>query len=293
MKLLTIDSREVAGRPGALLTSGEVLDLAASPSTLAESQWIPYSIVSILIAGSGGLEHVDRLIRAAENADGAERERLRANGALLPFAGTALMAPVRRPGLLLVVGQDSATYIKSPNTAVGNRASVKVPWAASEPVMATPMLAIVIGRAIFQVDPDRAADAIVGYTLLIDLAKPSAGAGQSVTAWRRHLEGRQFPGACPMGPVIITKDEIEDLGALRAVAEINGIEMAAGTFYEQGINAGALIADLSQRYAFRPGDLVAVEPPAETGPGRPQEVSIGDLFTFRLGNLTTLDVTIT
>ena len=42
MKLLTIDSREVSGRPGALLTSGEVLDLAASPSTLSESQWIPY-----------------------------------------------------------------------------------------------------------------------------------------------------------------------------------------------------------------------------------------------------------
>lgn len=293
MKLLTIDSREVAGRPGALLASGEILDLAATPSTLSDSQWIPYSIVSLLAAGAGGLEQVGRLIKAAENAEGAEREKLKSKGALLPFAGTVLMAPIRRPGLVLVAGQDSGTDIKSPNTAVGNGASVKVPWAASEPVMGTGMLAIVIGRAIFQADPAMAGDAIVGYTLLIDLAKQANGAERSVTEWRRYMESRQFPGACPIGPVIITKDEIDDPGALRAVVEINGIEMAAGTLYEQGLDPGALLAELSQRYAFRPGDLIAVEPPADSGPGRPQELGIGDLFTFRLDDLAALDVTIT
>ena len=47
MKLLTIDSREVTGRPGVLLDSGDILDLAAAPSTLNESQWIPHSVVML------------------------------------------------------------------------------------------------------------------------------------------------------------------------------------------------------------------------------------------------------
>ena len=51
MKLVTIDAREVAGRPGVLLEDGNILDLTAAPSTLSQSQWIPQSVVSILAAG--------------------------------------------------------------------------------------------------------------------------------------------------------------------------------------------------------------------------------------------------
>ncbi len=96
MKLLTIDSREVTGRPGVLLDSGDILDLATAPSTLSESQWIPHSIVSVIAAGRDGLERVARLVAGAEQAD---RQQLLEAGTLLPYSGTALLAPVR--GVLL------------------------------------------------------------------------------------------------------------------------------------------------------------------------------------------------
>lgn len=290
MKLLTIDSREVAGRPGALLDTGEILDLVAAPSSMSDSQWIPHSVVSVLHAGREGLSFASQLVAAANRADGAERERLKDRGAILPFAGTALMAPVRRPGLILVVNSESDAYIKSPNTAVGNEASVKAPWPGDEAVMGTGMLAAVIGRAIFEADVDAAEDAIAGYTLLIDLSTRSPGPGTSVAEWRRYMESKQFPGACPIGPVIVTKDEIDDPAALTASVEINGIEMASGELYGDDLDIGTMLSDLSQRYAFRPGDLVAIDPSADRGPGQPQELGVADRLSVRIGDLAELNV---
>jgi acylpyruvate hydrolase len=290
MKLLTIDSREVTGRPGVLLSSGEILDLAASPNSLAESQWIPYSIVSILAAGTGGLEHVSRLARAAENAAGPERDKLSNDGALLPFTGTELMAPIRRPGLILMVDAESNGTIKSPNTAVGNGASVSVPWAGQAGVMGSGMLAIVIGRSIFQVSPDEAEQAIAGYTLLIDLSIKRPGAQASLSEWNAYIESRQFPGAGPIGPVIITSDEIEDPARLSAAALRNGVEVASGQLLPENLSVPSLLSELSQRYAFRPGDLIALEPSVAERPGYPRELKSGDKYAFRLDNLTQLEV---
>ena len=290
MKLLTIDSREVTGRPGVLLSSGEILDLAASPSTLSESQWIPYSIVSILAAGRGGLEHVSRLVRAAEDAVGPQRENLNSKGVLLPFSGTELMAPIRRPGLVLVVDRDLNSYIKSPNTVVGNGASVNVPWAGRAGVMGSGMLAAVIGGSIFQSSPNEAEQAIAGYTLMLDLSVKHPGDAATLSEWRQYVDSKQFPGSGPIGPVIITKDEIEDPKTLSAAALINGVEVAAGRLYADGLNVPSLLADLSQTYAFRPGDLIAIEPSDPHGPGCPRALQSGDKFSMRLADLTELEV---
>lgn len=290
MKLLTIDSREVTGRPGVLLSSGEILDLTASPSTLSESQWIPYSIVSILAAGRGGLEHVSRLVRAAEEAVGPQREKLNSKGVLLPFSGTELMAPIRRPGLVLVVDRESNGYIKSPNTVVGNGTSVNVPWAGGAGVVGSGMLAVVIGGSIFQSSPNVAEQAIAGYTLMLDLSIKHPGDAATLSAWRQYIDSKQFPGSGPIGPVIITKDEIPDPVTLSATALINGVEVAAGRLYAEGLNIPSLLADLSQRYAFRPGDLIAIEPSGPQGPGCPRALKSGDKFGLRLADLTELEV---
>jgi 2-keto-4-pentenoate hydratase/2-oxohepta-3-ene-1,7-dioic acid hydratase in catechol pathway len=293
MKLLTIDSREVTGRPGVLLSSGEILDLAASPSSLSESQWIPYSIVSILAAGTGGLEHVDRLVRAAEDAVGPQRERLNSRGVLLPFPGTELMAPIRRPGLVLVVDSELNGYIKSPNTAVGHGASVAVPWAGHSAVLASGMLAVVIGRSIFQANADEAEQAISGYTLMLDLSIRHPGNTATLPDWQQYIESKQFPGSAPIGPVIITKDEIQDPGTLEATALINGVDVATGRLYAAALDIPSLLAELSQRYAFRPGDLIALEPPDEPGPGGPRVLQPGDKYSLRLVDMTELEVRIT
>ncbi len=287
MKLLTIDSREVTGRPGVLLASGEILDLATAPSTLSESQWIPHSIVSVLAAGRDGVERVARLVAAAERSDVSE---LRHVGALLPYHGTALLAPVRRPGLVLIVDADGSGLIKSPNAAVGNGAVVRRPFADVDTLVAAPMLAVVIGRPIFAATKAESAEAIAGYTLLMDLSRAQPDGGDDA-AWRRYIDGKQFPGACPIGPVIVTGDELDEPSHLPASVSINDVEVGAGPLWPNDHDAARLLASLSRRYAFRPGDLVAWAPSHESA-GESRTLHPGDRFSVACPGLPVLEVTI-
>ena len=131
MRLVTIDGREVGGRPGVWLPSGEILDLAASPSGLTASQWRPHSVVSVLAEGEEGAARIARLIAECGQATEAVRDEWRSTGRLLPGAGTRLMTPIRRPGLLLVVtglsGGRPVAYIKNPNAAAGPTAEIAMP----------------------------------------------------------------------------------------------------------------------------------------------------------------------
>jgi 2-keto-4-pentenoate hydratase/2-oxohepta-3-ene-1,7-dioic acid hydratase in catechol pathway len=245
-----------------------------------------------LAAGDNGRERVGRLIDAAEDATGPDRDLLRSTGVVLPFSGTALMPPVRRPGLVLVVNPTTDGYIKNPNAAVANGASVQVPWAGRDGVMATGMLCVVIGRPLFRADRDEAEEAIAGYTLLIDLSANAPASDASARDWRQYLESKQFPGACPMGPVIVTRDEIRDPISLGATVRLNGVEVAAGKFYSGNPAIGDLLADLSGRYGFRPGDLVALEPSLDDGPGKSRSLAPGDRFSIAFDGLSELDVTV-
>ena len=288
MKLLTIDSREVTGRPGVLLDSGDILDLAAAPSSLSEAQWIPHSVVSVIASGRNGLERIQRLVAVAERSD---RQRLLQDGALLPYSGTALLAPVRRPGLVLIVDSNESSYIKSPNAAVGPGATVTIPWPDADVLWGTPMLACVIGRSFFKATEEEAADAIAGYTLLIDLCVLKPAAEESSTAWRKHLDSKQFPGACPIGPTIVTRDEFRDPSGATASVQINDVEVGSGPLWPGDENVGRLLSGLSQRYGFRPGDLIALEPSADSV-GASRKLRPGDRFSVTYPEVIELDVTI-
>ena len=290
MKLLTIDSREVTGRPGVLLDSGDILDLATAPTTLSQSQWIPHSVVSVIAAGRDGLERISRLVAAAELAD---RQLLLSNGTLLPSAGTALLAPVRRPGLVLIVDSPESGYIKSPNAAVGNGATVTIPWPNVDALWASPMLALVIGRPVFKASEKEAAAAIAGYTLLIDLCGQEPVATNDVPAWRRQIEARQFPGACPIGPTIVTRDEFGDPTSTMVSVRVNDVEISSGLLWSKEVDPCSLLQSLSQRHAFRPGDLVALAPVADDADaGRTRKLRPQDHFSVVCPGMIELDVTI-
>jgi 2-keto-4-pentenoate hydratase/2-oxohepta-3-ene-1,7-dioic acid hydratase in catechol pathway len=299
MKLLTIDSREVAGRPGVLLDSGWVLDLVAAPSTLSESQWVPASVISILAAGEQGRERVQRLVTAAESADAHEQERLKQSGVLLPFTKTALMPPLRRPGLILLVSAAEpvdaepapVTFIKSPNAAVGNDAKIAVPWSPDLGVVGCAMLGLVLGKPLYKASVREAGTAIAAVTLVMDISMPAPDAAAPAAEWRRCIQTKQFPGACPMGPVLVTRDSIPAVEDLAARILINGVQTGAGNLYSRRETPVELLAALSQGQAFRPGDLIAIEAGPDTEIGY-QTLRAGDQFAVAGDQLTQLQVTV-
>jgi 2-keto-4-pentenoate hydratase/2-oxohepta-3-ene-1,7-dioic acid hydratase in catechol pathway len=272
VQLVTIDSREVAGRPGAITAAGEILDLVAAPTTLEEAHWIPQSTVSILAAGEDGAEHVQRLL---DRAAGRDARELRDAGVLLPLEQTRLMPPVRRSGLVLVLESALATdgepapvaSVKSPNTVVGQSATVRVPWRASDGLDIRPLLGVVMGRPLYRAEAAAADAAIAAVTLLLDISGPRPDPAADAVAWRRYLDSKQFPAACPVGPALVTVDELPLAGTAGLSFRVNDVVIAQAQ-HTLG-ELPSLVAGLSRRHGFRPGDVIGFDlPGAVSEPGR-------------------------
>jgi hypothetical protein len=277
MKLVTIEAREVAGRPGVLLDGGVILDLSAAPGSLSASQWVPQSTISILAAGERGLAHARSLIALADG----QAERLSDAGALLKLTSTALMAPMRRPGLMLIshVLSDgaAASFIKSPNTAVGH-ASV-VPMHGHAELIANPMFAAVLNRPLYQADSEAVEAAIAAWTLTVDLA-PNRPEPQDADDWREYVAARQFPGSMPMGPALVTVDELANPGAVPAQVTINGVDTWAGLICPPVVDCVQRLTALSQDYAFSPGDVIAFATALDSPSSPRQKLKSADVFSI-------------
>ena len=285
MRLVTIDCREVGGRPGVMVSDDEILDLAGAPRTMDESQWIPYSVVNVLAAGREGMLHAQRMVESVTGRDANEIQRLRDSRVLLPLAGTALLPPVRRPGLLLIVEDDGTSFIKSPNSAVGDRARIDAPWNDDAPLLCSAMVSAVIGRSLYRADPAEAEQAVVGYTLVMDLSAAASDDRE------RFIESKQFPGASPIGPAIVTADELPNADAARMTLSLNGVEVADAAAYDHAESLYARLATLSRAYAFRPGDLVCFSQPGDSVMSN-SKLRSGDAVRLTLEGVMSLEVSV-
>ena len=258
MRLVTLDSREVGGRPGICLPSGEILDLAAAQSGLAAAQWRPQSVVSVLAEGDEGMARVARFVAEFESASEAECQLWRRSGRLLPAAGTRLMTPIRRPGLLLMVSDTSpgrtACYVKNPNAVIGPDSSVAMHDGEDAHFYLLGMVGLVIGRPLFRATLAQAVRAIAALTLVADLGTRRLDSGTGDVC----ADARQFPGACVLGPALVTSDEFPAGESWPLMVTVNGRPVGSGPAQMDAKRASTLLAGLSSRYAFRPGDVVGM-----------------------------------
>lgn len=284
MRLVTLDCREVGGRPGIILASGEILDLAASPSGMTAAQWRPHSVVSVIAQGADGAARIARLVAECETASDDQRMQWRASGRLLPLTGTRLLPPIRRPGLLLMVadgrGGRSACYVKNPNAATGPDSSVAMPVGEDAHLYLLGMVGVVLGRPLFQATQADAARAIAALTLVADLGTRR----MTSTPADGSADSRQFPGACVIGPSLATLDEFPVGTDWNLGVAVNGRAVAASPVAMDAGRAAALLAELSTRYAFRPGDVVGV-------PGAVAEFELppASAISLILGGILSLD----
>lgn len=279
MRLVTLDSRENGGRPGVWLPSGEILDLATLPAGLSGAQWRPQSVVSVLTEGEEGAARISRLASEVDLASPELLQQWRNEARLLSRAGTQLLTPVRRPGLLLMIpgtsGETGRGYVKNPNSAVGPDAVVRLPHAALEEIFGLCLLGLVIGRPLFRSTPAQALRALAAVTLVADLGtkrvETSTGAA------------RQFPGACIIGPALVTVDEFPASAAWTPVIRINQHQVSASPGGITRSSAAEALAALSADYAFRPGDIVGLPvgvPESSLRAGDRVAISLGDDFTL-------------
>lgn len=127
-------------------------------------------------------------------------------------------------------------------------------------------LAVVIGSRAHRVCEDSALSHVFGYTIINDVsARDCRRAGQWIVS-----KGQD--SFAPMGPAIVTADEIPDPQTLDLKTWVNGVEKQNGNTQYMLFNVKQLIADISSVMTLEPGDIIATGTPAGVGAGRePQE----------------------
>ena len=147
-------------------------------------------------------------------------------------------------------------------------------------------LGVVIGAPATSVAAEDAMAHVFGYTCINDIS--SRDAWLDGDQW---LLGKSMPGFCPVGPWVVTRDEV-DPGDLRLGCTINGIAIQDGRTTQMRTPIAEVIAYLSRHVTLRPGDLVATgTPPRLDEPlGPDRHLDAGDVVTVwieGIGELTT------
>ncbi|NYE23549.1 fumarylacetoacetate hydrolase family protein [Pigmentiphaga litoralis] len=309
MKLVTINNVP-GGSAGALLGSGEIVNLAlaARPGTL--ETWMPTTVRGILEAGRAGMDLVRGIVSRHEALAPADREGLLAQGILMP-PGTPLLAPVPQPRLLIAAGlafhqhlkemsgtpvpSKPTAFMKSVNSITGPGAAVAIPKQAPSHVDFEGELAVVFGEHCYQATPDEAQRCIAGYTAANDISARDwvfdvFGAKEVWEArqtWEVNIMGKQLPGFTPLGPALVTADEFADITTARLQTRLNGQTMQSVTFDDLIFTINQTISYLSQWYAFAPGDVLLTGTPAGVGVGRKPAVYMqaGDVVEVEIDGI--------
>jgi acylpyruvate hydrolase len=271
MKLVTM---EVAGHPRAGLVDGEdIIDIHACDAS------IPSDVRGILEARA--LERVRELI-------GSMKHRV-------PRQGAKLLAPIPNPGMVLSVGMNyhehlremktpvpekPAAFTKSVASIIGTEQPIKVPPSNPDMLDWEGEFSVVIGTPCHRVKAGQALDYVAGYTLVNDVSArdwvapifSAQGVMGPIHAWEHNVLGKMFPTFCPMGPAMVTKDELPDPGNVHIETRLNGRVMQSANTDDLVFSVAKLIEYYSQFYLFQPGDVITTGSPSGVGYGRNPKV---------------------
>lgn len=150
-----------------------------------------------------------------------------------------------------------------PNSLNGNGSEVPLPQHLSEEVDYEGELGVVIGRAAKDVSPEEALDYVFGYTAVNDIT--ARNIQFSEPQWSRC---KSFDGFTPVGPVVVTADQIPDPQALRLTTDVDGLRVQDSTTGYMIRTVAELISSISQSLTLLPGTLISTGSPGGAGRSR-------------------------
>ncbi len=245
--------------------------------------------------------HFDDYNEAFFAEDGLNRlqDVIREIGADLPElpAGVRLGAPVARPSKIVCIGLnyiDHATetnatppsepviFMKASSALVGPYDNVIIPR-GSEKTDWEVELAVVIGKKASYVEEAEAMDYVAGYALHNDISERAYQLERGGT-WDK---GKGCDTFAPIGPWLVTKDEVSDVHNLRLWLTVNGQSMQDGNTSNLIFKIPHLIAYTSQFMTLLPGDIISTGTPAGVGLGMNPQVYLkpGDVMELGIDGL--------
>ncbi|WP_406492609.1 fumarylacetoacetate hydrolase family protein [Streptomyces sp. NBC_00846] len=202
----------------------------------------------------------------------------------IDITGQRIGAPVARPSALLCIGQNYAAhaaesgseppeqpilFYKSPNTIVGPYDDVLIPRGSKKTDWEVE-LAVVIGRRASYLDsPADAAAHIAGYAVSNDISERAFQLEESGGQWSK---GKSCATFNPLGPVLVTADEVGDPQQLRLRSYVNGEPRQDSSTADMIFSVAHLVHHLSQYLVLEPGDVINT--------GTPQGVALSGRFPY-------------
>jgi 2-keto-4-pentenoate hydratase/2-oxohepta-3-ene-1,7-dioic acid hydratase in catechol pathway len=245
-------------------------------------------ILSVISGGADAMDRVTRWIASPPHSETLDPQT------------TRLAAPIPKPPKIICIGlnyRDHAeeakmaipsvptVFAKFPTAVTGHRHPIVLPKNSTKPDYEAE-LAVVIGKGGRHIPEDRWREHVFGYTILNDV---SARDFQMATS--QWMIGKTFDTFAPIGPAIVTPDEIEDPHQLPISLTLSGEVMQDSNTSNLIFKIPQLIEYLSSVFTLEPGDIIATGTPAGVGFARkpPRYLKPGDEVTVRIegiGELT-------
>jgi 2-keto-4-pentenoate hydratase/2-oxohepta-3-ene-1,7-dioic acid hydratase in catechol pathway len=176
-------------------------------------------------------------------------------------------------------------FTKAATTIIGPGARVPSHPALTQQLDYEAELAVVIGKKGIRISRENAYDHVFGYTIVNDFT-----ARDLQKLHRQWFLGKSLDGFCPMGPYLVTADEV-DLDSMRVQCHVNG-ELRQDALVSQLIfDIPTIIATISAGIELQPGDIIATGTPAGVGIGfnPPRFIRAGDVMRIEITGLGILE----
>src|SRR5713226_6868107 len=219
-------------------------------------------------------------------------------GTALPLDSLDFL-PAVHPGKIIAIGRNYVDHAieggaappeaplifnKLPNSLNAHDAPVVLP-AISKQVDYEAELAVVIGRKAKRISEAESLNYVFGYTMIDDVSARDLQFGDG--QWTR---GKSLDTFAPLGPFITTRDEIDDVQALKIEGVLNGQVMQSSNTAKMIFKVAYLVSYLSQGITLEPGDVICSGTPDGVGIFRKPPVLLkpGDVFEVKIEKLGTL-----
>ncbi len=316
MRLVTYE-REMQARTGALLGShttghiaGHIVDLnrAHRAAVLAgvtddlghADTRVPIDMVELLAGGQASLDAAGRaveFVRGLVRAGGPAIER---QGLAFPASSMSLLSPVLRPSKVVCLGLNyrphaaearmdvpevPLLFLKVAGSLCGHGQPILIPRCAPDHVDYEGELVVIIGRRGKHVSKADAMSYVAGYTVGNDVSARDIQLRTSQWA-----AGKMPDAFCPLGPALVTRDEVPDPHVLRIRTLLNGQVMQDANTEIMIFDIPTIVSFLSSIVTIEPGDVILTGTPEGIGHARkpPVYMKPGDSVTVEIETVGTL-----